>query len=41
MVNPFKPGDKVLAMRKGVEITATVRTTRLLQTQVDEVFACF
>ena len=27
MVNPFKPGDKVLAMRKGVEITATVRTT--------------
>jgi hypothetical protein len=27
MVNPFKPGDKVLAMRKGGEITATVRTT--------------
>ena len=27
MVNPFKPGDKVLSMRKGVEITATVRTT--------------
>jgi len=27
MVNPFKPGDKVLAMRKGVEIAATVRTT--------------
>lgn len=27
MVNPFKPGDKVVAMRKGVEITATVRNT--------------
>jgi hypothetical protein len=27
MENPFKPGDKVVAMRKGVEITAMVRTT--------------
>jgi hypothetical protein len=27
MENPFKPGDKVVAMRKGVEIAAMVRTT--------------
>ncbi len=27
MVNPFKAGDKVLAMRQGVEIEAVVRTT--------------
>lgn len=26
MVNPFKPDDKVLILRKGIEIGATVRT---------------
>lgn len=34
MVNPFKPGDKVVAMRKGVEIDATVRTTWNLEVQI-------
>ena len=34
MVNPFKAGDKVLAMRQGVEIEAVVRTTWNHEVQV-------
>ncbi|MBB5036167.1 prolipoprotein diacylglyceryl transferase [Prosthecobacter dejongeii] len=34
MDNPFKPGDKVLIMRKGVELEATVRTTFNHEVQV-------
>lgn len=34
MVNPFKPDDKVLILRKGIEIEATVRTTFNHEVQV-------
>lgn len=34
MVNPFKPGDKVLILRQGVELEATVRTTFNHEVQV-------
>jgi len=34
MVNPFKSGDKVLTLRKGIEIEATVRTTWNHEVQV-------
>lgn len=34
MVNPFNPGDKVLILRQGVELEATVRTTFNHEVQV-------
>lgn len=34
MANPFKPDDKVLTLRKGIEIEATVRTTWNHEVQV-------
>lgn len=34
MVNPFKPGDKVLIFRKGIEMEATVRSTWNHEVQV-------
>ena len=34
MVNPFKSGDKVLTLRKGIEIEATVRTIWKHEVQV-------
>ena len=34
MTNPFKQGDKVLTLRKGIEIEATVRTTWNHEVQV-------
>lgn len=34
MVNPFQPGDKVLILRKGVEMEATVRSTWNHEVQV-------
>lgn len=34
MVNPFKPGDKVLILRKGIELEAVVRTTFNHEVQV-------
>lgn len=34
MVNPFNPGDKVLILRQGVELEATVRTTWNHEVQV-------
>lgn len=34
MANPFKPDDKVLTHRKGIEIQATVRTTWNHEVQV-------
>lgn len=34
MINPFKPGDKVLIQRKGIEIEAVVRSTWNHEVQV-------
>lgn len=34
MVNPYKSGDKVLILRKGIELEATVRTTWNHEVQV-------